>query len=188
MFLPFGIRDAIYEFVPFFNITDTSLVLGVDQGDIEILVQLRDGHLASGCTTGVISIWDISKFGRGRLAKCIDRCVGHHERVLALFELFDGRLMSGSSDQTIRVWENSMENNVSRSCVRILRNNFSYIFSLLQLFDGLVVCGSGRAPLINGFDDANKSIQVWDVTSSPGSYKCIQLLRGHEESDPYCNC
>ena len=56
---------------------------------------------------------------------------GHTGAVRSLVELFDGRLCSGSEDNTIRLW--SIEDGV---CEQILTGHTSAVYSVLQLKDG----------------------------------------------------
>lgn len=83
---------------------------------------------------------------------------GHAHAVLSLVALPDGRLVSGSSDETIRIWDL-----VTGAC-QVLKQP-GEVMSLLVLPDGRLVCGP-----------ADGVIHVWDLLI--GTY---QTLRGHTD-------
>ena len=60
-------------------------------------------------------------------------------------ELLDGRIVSGSSDWTIKIW-----NLNDKTCMQTLLGHKSTIFTLAQLPDGRLISG-----------EADKMIYIW---------------------------
>ena len=81
--------------------------------------------------------------GSGRCLSTLEGCGG----VLALAQLPDGRLASGSQDSTIRIWDVG-----SGRCLSILERHGDFVSALALLPDGQLVSGS--------FD---KTIGLWDI-------------------------
>ena len=90
--------------------------------------------------------------------------MGHNNRVLSVSFSPDGKqLASGSSDETIKVWEVS-----SGKEIDTLRGHKSVVFSVSFSPDG--------KQLASGSDD--ETIKVWELSSG----KEIATLRGHNDS------
>ena len=77
--------------------------------------------------------------------ECVSTLEGHKGPVYTLLELLDGRVASGSSDWTIKIW-----NIKDKSCIQNLLGHKSPIFSLAQFNDGRLVSG-----------EADKLIYIW---------------------------
>ena len=77
--------------------------------------------------------------------ECIGNLEGHKGPVYCLLELLDGRVASGSTDWTIKIW-----NIKNKTCVQTLLGHKSTIFSLAQLNDGRLISG-----------EAEKLIYIW---------------------------
>ncbi|MDO8954726.1 MAG: protein kinase [Gammaproteobacteria bacterium] len=86
---------------------------------------------------------------------------GHMDRVRSLIKLSDGRLASGSEDDTIRLWNVS-----SGECEATLLGHEYGVFSLTELSDGRLASGSG-----------DRTIRLWNVSSG----KCEATLWGHKD-------
>ncbi len=82
---------------------------------------------------------------------------GHTGKVYSL-AVVDGKLISGSSDDTIKVWD--LE---THKCVHTLTGHTSTVYSL-AVVDGKLISGSS--------DD---TIKVWDLET----HKCVHTLTGH---------
>ena len=77
-----------------------TLAVGMEIGTIQIWnpkdgkkLRVLSATLASGSWNNSIILWDLLK-----------RLGGHTDRVYSLSVLENGRLISGSSDRTIRIW------------------------------------------------------------------------------------
>jgi WD40 repeat protein len=76
--------------------------------------------------------------------------------------LGDGRLASGSSDNTIRLWDPA-----SGACERVFEGHQDWVRALAVLGDGRLASGS---------DD--NTIRLWDPTSGV----CERVFKGHQGS------
>ena len=128
------------------------------------------------------------------------RVQGHTEEISCLAVLPDGRITSGSTDNTVRVWDLTTRqgqvlegHESSVSCLAVLPDgriasgswdNTVRVWDLitgqslvLEGHDSLVIClavlPDGR--IASGSDD--KTVRVWDLTTGQG-----QVLEGHESS------
>ena len=63
------------------------------------LIELKNGHIASGHGDGQIRIWD------QRTKKCMEEWKGHTDRVNTLIKINNDNIVSCSSDRTIRIWD-----------------------------------------------------------------------------------
>jgi WD40 repeat protein len=84
---------------------------------------------------------------------------GHTTMVRCVLQLTDGRLVSGHTDNTIKVW-----NILSGSCLITLKGHTGWILCVIQLADSRLVSAS-----------ADKTLKVWDTISG----KCVMTLEGH---------
>jgi hypothetical protein len=72
---------------------------------------------------------------------------GHSGHVRSLAVLPDGRLCSGSYDNTIKIWDVS-----TGECARTLTGHSGHVYSLAVLPDGRLCCGA-----------VDNTIKIWDV-------------------------
>ena len=79
--------------------------------------------------------------------------------VYCVIQLTDGRIVSGSSDQTLKVWDP-----ISGRCLVTLRGHTSSVLCVIQLTDGRLMSGS-----------SDKSIKIWDTILG----SCMMTLEGH---------
>ena len=74
---------------------------------------------------------------------------GHTGIVRCVIQLTDGRVVSGSYDNTLRIWDT-----ISGSCLMTLEGHIAGIFCVTQLTDGRLVSGSG-----------DNTIRIWNIMS-----------------------
>ena len=84
----------------------------------------------------------------------------HSKEVTTLVGLPDGRVVSGSQDCTMRVW-----NSATGMCERTLEGHTSTVTLLVALLDGRVVSGSS----------GGNALRVWNVDTG----ECERTLAGH---------
>ncbi|GET39635.1 NB-ARC domain-containing protein [Microseira wollei] len=148
------------------------------------------GILASGSEDKTICVWQLNKTG---IADKISRenlspiqLLGHTGCVWSLAFSPDGKILaSGSSDQTIRLWDIS-----NRHCLRILSGHDSWVLSVafspipahppINKAIPLTSPGSGTEGGSQGgilaSSSADQTIRLWDITTG----KCIKTLFGHQ--------
>jgi WD40 repeat protein len=91
---------------------------------------------------------------------------GHTHWVQTLIFSSDSRfLVSGSYDNTIRVWDM-----VGSSPVRVLEGHTDYVMDLSLLDDRVLASGS--------YDN---TIRMWDL-SSPSNNQAVKVIEGHTSS------
>ena len=81
---------------------------------------------------------------------------GHSDSVNSLFQLNNEKLISGSCDKTIRIWD--LE---SKKCINILRGHNNHINTITPLFGTNIASGS-----------SDRSIKIWDLTTS----QCLRTI------------
>lgn len=87
---------------------------------------------------------------------------GHSRSVKCITILPDGRMISGSEDQMLRVWDPS-----TGYCLQTLKGHTSRINCVAYLPTGEIVSGS--------YDG---TLRIWD----PNTGQCLHVLKGHEGS------
>ena len=89
---------------------------------------------------------------------------GHQSLISCLLKLSDGRVATGSFDDTLRIW-----NIKNGECEHVLRGHIDSIHCIIQLFDGRIATGS---------DDY--TLRIWNVPRMPydvrSQYKAYDLL------------
>jgi hypothetical protein len=118
---------------------------------ISALAVIDDKTLASGSYDSTVRVWDVGaqcpeEVRENRSGACILTLCGHGSRVTSLAVLSDGKLVSGSYDRTIRVWDPK-----SGTCKLLLIGHLGDVTALAALPDGRLVSGS-----------ADKTIRVWE--------------------------
>ena len=78
--------------------------------------------------------------------KCIHTLYGHKAAVISLIKLNDGKIVSGSRDNTIKIWD-PLDN---YKCIQTLDGHKKAVSSLIKLNDGKIVSGS-----------ADNTIKIW---------------------------
>jgi len=96
---------------------------------------------------------------------CVSTLIGHTSGVSSVLVLPDGRIASGSNDNTLRVWD---LDNMKRTLT--LQGRDCCISCVSILYDGRIVNGS-----------CNNTLHIWD----PNNMKYTMTLKGHT-SYVYC--
>jgi WD40 repeat protein len=121
------------------------------------LVRLHDeAHAWTGSLAWLRPLRNSLQQPVGALELCME---GHTDCVTSLAVLGDGRVVSGSDDKTLRVW-----NAATGECERTLDGHTDRVKSLAVLGDGRVVSGSD--------DD---TLRVWNAATG----ECERTLEGH---------
>lgn len=94
-------------------------------------------------------------------AFCISHKKNRHSSVDCCVVLPDGRIASGLSDKTIRIWDID-----TGECLRTLNEHTDRVCSLAVLRDGRIVSGSG-----------DRTIRIWDADTG----KCSRVLKRHTD-------
>ena len=87
---------------------------------------------------------------------------GHTEKIRTLTVLPDGRVVSGASDNTLRVWDAA-----TGHCLQTLKGHTESVICATFLKDGRVISGS-----------LDQTLRVWDTATG----QCLRILKGHEKS------
>ena len=135
--------------------------------------------------------------------KCIQTLYGHSDKIVSLYELNSKYLVSGSYDQTIKIWD--LKNN---ECKRTIKERGA-ILSLLEFLPNILLCGTtenvintyninsknddllfsfkGHILWVNCLVKLNKNyfsscsndltIKIWNFNDK----KCINTLKGHSD-------
>ena len=80
-------------------------------------------------------------------------------RVVCLTQLIDGRVVSGDSNHTLKIWDT-----ISGSCLMTLEEHTGGVNCVDQLADGRLVSGSW-----------DRTLRIWDTTTG----SCLMILMGH---------
>jgi WD40 repeat protein len=106
-------------------------------GPVCCLTMIPDGRCVAGYSdSNVLSILDIKKY-------CVDlELIGHTDCVYVLGVLSDGRIISGSRDCTIKIW------NIFNNTNTTLEDHTGVVLSLSRFPDGSVITGDDQGTLI----------------------------------------
>lgn len=84
---------------------------------------------------------------------------GHRDSITCMAILPDGRVVSGSNDNTLRVWDT-----ITAQCLQVLEGHLAEINCIAVLSEDQVVSGSN-----------DETLRVWDASTG----QCLQVLEGH---------
>lgn len=133
-------------------------------GQIVSIIKLKDNRVvSSSAKDSNIKVW--KEYEEKKEFFCEQTLTGHNEPVVVLIQLLDLRLVSGSLDSTIIVWEEK-ENCFQNQ--QTLRKHTLGIYGLICLYDSRLVSGS-----------ADTSIIIWKETS--GKFYPTETLTKHND-------
>ena len=92
---------------------------------------------------------------------CLKVFVGHSRAVQCVTALPHGRALSGSDDNTLRLWDLA-----SGRCLRVLKGHARTVKHVAALPDGRALSASG-----------DKTLRLWDLASG----ECLRVLEGHSD-------
>jgi WD40 repeat protein len=126
---------------------------------INSLINLLNGHFASGSWDYTIKIWDQNY-------KLVSSCT-NYSAVLSLLLLPNNNIVSGLRSKTMKIWE-CHNNYKSLQCIKTLNGHTGGIMSLKLLSDEYLISGSQDA-----------TIKIWDIKRD---FNCLNTLEGHEKA------
>lgn len=117
------------------------------RGQVNCVIKLKFNNImfCSAGKDGCIRILTYDMTQEKKRIELIGKLDGHEGEIFCLIELLDGRIASGSSDWSIKIWD--VKNKI---CVQTLIGP-NAILSLTQMNDGRLICGC-----------ADKSIYLWN--------------------------
>ena len=92
----------------------------------------------------------------------LEMTMWHEDDVLDVITLSDGRLVSCSSDKTLRIW-----NIATGDCEKVLTGHEDFVSGVISLPDGRLVSWSN-----------DKTLRIWNVTTGD----CEMVLSGHQDA------
>ena len=133
-----------------------------------IQIKSKENMIASAQMNGIINIWDLNQKKKEITLK------GHKSAVWALIENSDGYLISGGSDNIIKIWD--IQNNKENSLINI-KGHKGTINSIYEF---------EKDKIISGSDDTSIKIWKFDINNNKNQYKCILSLFDPNNSKIKC--
>ena len=132
-------------------------------GDILCLYELKDLRIISTIkTSGAMKVWH--KKMDEESYELVITLSEHKYSVTSIIQLADEKLITGSKDKTIRLWD-LYEN--SFRCTQIIEEHKDGVYSLCELIGGRFASGS-----------EDKTIRIWEENN--GLFKQVKLLSDHK--------
>ena len=132
-----------------------------------IQIKSTENMLASAQMNGIINIWDLNT------KKIEIELKGHKSAVWALIENSDGYLISGGSDNIIKIWD--------------FKNNKDSLINI-KGHKGTINCiyEFEKDKIISGADDTSVKIWKFDINNKKNPYQCILNLFDPNNSKIKC--
>ena len=111
------------------EIESIKLTSDIIYGWVSSLIQLENMKIVTGCNDGSISINSID-LNKKEWKRIIYKENAHNDRVVSLCDLNDNRLVSGSDDKTIKVWNISM---IELNQIKIIKEHNDTIWKIIPL-------------------------------------------------------
>ena len=145
----------------FINIIDTNnkfekIYTLIHDDKITIMLKIKDIFLLSLSNDGIIKKWNVINH-----FDCVLSVKFNHDLVSSLICLSDGKLLSASSDCTIKIWDTNF------NCIQSLHGHSKGVTSLAKFKDGRIVSSS-----------YDQTIKLWDNNNN---YACVITQVGHKE-------
>ena len=132
-------------------------------GDILCLYELKDLRIISTIkTSGAMKIWNKKK--EEETYELTLTLSEHKNSVTSILQLSDEKLITGSKDKTIRLWD-IYEN--SFHCTQILKDHTDGVYSLCELIGRRFASGS-----------EDKTIRIWE--ENKGLFNQVKILNDHK--------
>ena len=132
-------------------------------GDILCLYELKDLRIISTIkTSGAMKIWNKKK--EEETYELTLTLSEHKNSVTSILQLSDEKLITGSKDKTIRLWD-IYEN--SFRCTQILKDHTDGVYSLCELIGRRFASGS-----------EDKTIRIWE--ENKGLFNQVKILNDHK--------
>lgn len=114
--------------------------------------------LVSGSWDKTAKVWSVQE------GTVKDTLKGHTQAVWSVLFLRDGRILTGSADQSIRLWELDLDSSASYKCIRMFSGHTDAVRGLCQLSEETFASCSN-----------DMTIRVWSINDG----KQVNLLKGH---------
>ena len=133
-------------------------------GDILCLYELKDYRIISTIkTSGAMKVWN--KKNDEETYELVTTLSEHKNAVTSILQFHDEKLITGSKDKTIRIWD---INENSFRCTQIIEEHKEGVYSLCDLLVGI--------RFASGSED--KTIRIWE--ESQGLFKQVKMLTDHK--------
>lgn len=150
----------------------------VDGGDLyvrSLSFSPSDKIFATGSEDNLIRIWDTTTFLPGQQPKHVRTLKGHVQDVYALQFVDENTLVSGSGDQTLRMWDLSSESeDCCKSCISLNSESDASIESGITSLD----ISHDRKYVVTGSLD--RLVRVYSLASD--TFTLVQIFDGHADS------
>ncbi|MBW4515807.1 MAG: hypothetical protein KME11_11330 [Timaviella obliquedivisa GSE-PSE-MK23-08B] len=146
-----------------------------------VLFSPQGNLLATNSNDNTVKLWDVTslypqplgeKLSEQRSSSSVSRLrtlQGHHQRVYGIAFSPDGQqLITGSEDQTVRLWETS-----TGECLRVLSGHDRFVLTVAYLTGKKLGKESSQNLIASGSDD--QTIRLWNAFTG----ECLQVLTGH---------
>ncbi len=112
-------------------------------------------RIAAGCGDGVVLVWNAAT------GEVVATLLGHENTVNSVRFLSDAKLVSCSSDRTLRIWDVD-----KAACLEVLRGHDARVTCLAVSPDGSRIASSSN----------DKTVRIWSARTA----RCFAVLHGHE--------
>ena len=97
--------------------------------------------------------------------KCIKTIHGHNDKIVCVIELINGKIATGSYDNTIKIWDLDSNNKNDEKTI----NEEGYVLCLLEFENGMLLSGTNQ-----------NNINLFNLNDNSQSNSKIFSFKGHE--------